>query len=373
MRFVLPAAGAVALMALTGCNPWEQGSWWQLDTVTATLTTGADGYVKAKVPLPENSNISKMLLATTVLDGAQSVYVDRVESADGVVLRTLLTDVENSEMPTGAVAAQAINHFNWPIDAGDEPIAGDEIVVVMGAVNSDNTLADGARLDVTALLSDDSDFSQGQMQVYIHWAGGIDEDAEIKSAVEGGVAEMKRIFALHGVTVSETYLSWPEGVLPRPGFGAPDEWTALSTSTDEFGIDVVVVDTIAGSDATILGAAGSVPGGIFPSAKSGVILSAAANAGPDLIYTNAEITLLGGTLAHELGHMVGLFHPVELSYDRWDAVDDTENCQTVGACQGTLGFNLMYPTALCSSSECNLQDELTEGQTGIVQRYTGVY
>ncbi|MFK7931363.1 MAG: hypothetical protein AB8H79_24495 [Myxococcota bacterium] len=373
MRFVSTGAGALVLMALTGCNPWEEGSVWGLDLVTATLTSGADGKVKARIPLPTSGDTTKMLIAATTVDADQTVYVESIESEDGTTLRRLLSDVENDEMPSGGVVNQSINHFNWPIDAGDAAISGESVTVVYGVVRSDNTFAPGAEIAIDGLLSPDPDFSSSTLTVNLHWAGGIDEDPEIKLAVEAAVTEMKRIYEASNVVVEVTYQTFDGGALPRPGFGSPDTWEELSRSTDNRAVDVVVVDTIAGSESSILGAAGSIPGGLLATAKSGVILSASANAGPDLIYSESEILLLGGTMAHELGHMLGLFHPVETSYERWDALDDTEKCQNAGGCQGTLGFNLMYPTALCTSSACNVQDELTEGQVGVVQRYTGVF
>jgi len=82
---------------------------------------------------------------------------------------------------------------------------------------------------------------------------------------------------------------------------------------------------------------------------------------------------MGETMAHEGGHYLGLFHPVEFSYDDWDAISDTPECASETDCDETLGTNLMYPYPVCDYyyTSCVKQDQLTDGQTGVWQRYIG--
>lgn len=369
-----PVLGVLVVgTVLSGCGGWDEGRALGLDLRSRTIFTGSDGLARVRVPLGPNDG--KFLMASRVTDGDQTVYVDRVEDSGGNI-RRFLEDLDVFEMRTGAVADQELNHLNWPIGADDPDLAGEEVSVYVGAVNADRSLRVGAEVQVDVLLSDDTGFDEGELRVNIHFADGVGSDAEYRDAIEQAVTYMAdEIYANVGVTVAVVdYLDWEGGTLPRPGFGAPDDWLAITNSTDSsLALDLVIVDTIAGSDATILGAAGSIPGGLLGSEKSGMILSASANAGPDLVYSESEIDLLGSTMAHELGHMLGLFHPVERSYERWDALSDTERCESESACQGALGTNLMYPTALCTSTTCLSQTDLTEDQTGVLQRYTGVY
>ncbi len=373
-RNLSSVAGLVLAGALVGgCGGWDEGTEVELQRLSRTVFTQNDGYARVRVPLDRfQIPYSKMLMASQLGDdGGQTIYVDRIE-ADGDLLRNLVSDIQESQMRTGAVADQPRNHFNWPITADDEPLSGEEVTIFLGAVNPDRSLRVNAPIDVDVLLADDEDFTSGSLAIRIHYADGLADDSEIVSAVEGAVAVMEETWAPTGIAVTTEYRPSEVGALPRPGFGAPDTWTELTASTTDLSIDVVIVDTIASSDTLTLGAAGSIPGGLLASPYSGVILSASANAGPDLQYSASEVELLGYTLAHEVGHMVGLFHPVELTYDRWDALTDTPECEGEGACQSSLGDNLMYPQALCTRSTCLTQDQITAEQAGVAHRYTGV-
>lgn len=367
------------LVGLAGCGGWDQESKYLERLVDGRATTGADGLAKIRIPLPDNFNVTKGLFRFDAVEDGQTVYVDRVETEDGTPLRRFLSEIDVDERPTGAVISTRYNHFNWPIDAGDAEISGDRLVVVVGAVGADQEfLSAGSRIDVSGLLTDDADFTVGELKVVLHWTAGLEKDANLRADVELGVAKMQAIYAEYGVAVTvenrteDEDPSLAEGAIGRPGFASPERWDAISASTDDIALDLVIVDTIAGTDTAVLGAAGSIPGGILPSERSGLIISTSANAGPDLVFSDDEIDLLGATMAHELGHMLGLFHPVETTYEVWDAVDDTEKCKGAGACQGQLGDNLMYPTALCTTDSCLTQETLTEGQVEILHRYVGV-
>jgi hypothetical protein len=372
--------GVTTLVAVTlaGCGGWDYDRQVGLRLVSRTVTTSTEeGFARVRVPLVgdggDTQDVRKFLMASRVIDGDQTVYVERIEGEDGGVLRSLSADLQRDQIRSGAVADQELNHFNWPIGSDDPDLSGEYVDVFIGAVTAERTLLLGAKIDVQVLANTtDTDFSTADFNVVIHYAGGIDGDPEYVAAMEGAVAKATELFAVYGLNMNVSYQTTDVGDLPRPGFGAADSWTDLTTSTSDLAIDVVFVDTIAGSDAAILGASGSIPGGLLGSEKSGVILSAAANAGPDLRYSDREVDLLGTTLAHELGHMFGLFHPVERDYDRWDALDDTIDCDTQASCEGALGTNLMYPTALCTSSSCVDQVVLTVDQTAVANRYTGV-
>ena len=94
------------------------------------------------------------------------------------------------------------------------------------------------------------------------------------------------------------------------------------------------------------------------------------NAGFDGQFNPAEIQMFGETMAHEIGHYMGLYHPVEASYNYWDALEDTVECGTWNACETQLGNNLMFPYPICYGA-CELQTEITSDQMGVLHRYTG--
>lgn len=372
-RSLVPLSGlGLALALMASCNPWDGEEALGLRHQFRTITTGGDGYATLRIPREELA-FDKILLATHATQGEHTVYVDRVLDEDGTPIRRFLSDLELNRWRTGAVADQALNHLNWPISDAEPDISGEELRVVLGAVASDRSLAPGVQLLVEALQATDSDFSTGTVGVNLIFAGDIADDEDMIEAFEEAGDRMKEIFAAVDLSVELTTGTWSEGTLPRPGFGAARTWLELTESTDNLAIDVVVVYEIAGANPDILGAAGSIPGGLLPSEKSGIILSATANAGPDLRFSDEEIDLLAATMGHELGHMMGLFHPVELTYDRWDALDDTDNCGYAAVCQNVLGSNLMYPAALCTAGGCRTQHDLTPNQASLLHRYTGVY
>ena len=64
-----------------------------------------------------------------------------------------------------------------------------------------------------------------------------------------------------------------------------------------------------------------------------MVVSWLEGAGYDGQFNAEEIQMLGETMAHEIGHYMGLYHPVEASYNYWDALEDTEECGTWNACE----------------------------------------
>ena len=75
-------------------------------------------------------------------------------------------------------------------------------------------------------------------------------------------------------------------------------------------VTVVIAERIADNPG-IQGFAGGVPGPILPSDRSVMVLSAIDNGGGDLQFSTEETRLLAETMAHEVGHFLGLFHVVE--------------------------------------------------------------
>jgi len=101
-----------------------------------------------------------------------------------------------------------------------------------------------------------------------------------------------------------------------------------------------------------------------------VVLSWLVHAGADAAFTDGETSLMGETMAHEVGHYMGLFHPVESSYDYWDALSDTVECRNADQCEGQLGTNLMFPYSICDrNGVCVAAEDMTDAQVGVKQRY----
>jgi hypothetical protein len=93
-------------------------------------------------------------------------------------------------------------------------------------------------------------------------------------------------------------------------------------------------------------------------------------------FDDEETLLLGETMAHELGHYMGLFHPVQFDDSGnivyFDVLDDTPECNNYEGCLEALAENNMFPYLVCEWVEgCDAQDELTDAQRAVTRRYTG--
>jgi hypothetical protein len=104
-----------------------------------------------------------------------------------------------------------------------------------------------------------------------------------------------------------------------------------------------------------------------------VLVSWLKHAGPDGIFEDLDIETFGETLAHEVGHFLGLYHPVGQYFDQWDALEDTPQCTNRATCEAELGANVMFPYVVCAGdAACIRQEDLTEDQVGVLVRYAGV-
>jgi hypothetical protein len=154
-----------------------------------------------------------------------------------------------------------------------------------------------------------------------------------------------------------------------------DEVQALLAGLDTRSLLLVVGETVGGDD-TLYGEAAAIPGPYAPTPITVVEVGWLANAGSNAVFSDDEVLLFGETMAHEAGHFLGLYHPVEDggydAWEWWDALDDTEECVDWRGCESALGDNLMFPYPICYGRTCERQDELTRNQAGVVNHYVGV-
>jgi hypothetical protein len=131
------------------------------------------------------------------------------------------------------------------------------------------------------------------------------------------------------------------------------------------------------SDATLLGNASGIPGSMkMANSWNGVLNSLTAHATGSTLYSQ----LLGETVAHEMGHQLGLFHTSERGGTSFDILSDTPECAisrdndsggTVSAeeCDGYGGDNLMFWTTWSSSSQAagKTQETLSSYQQHVLK------
>ncbi|HEX2676557.1 MAG TPA: hypothetical protein VHM19_07950 [Polyangiales bacterium] len=150
----------------------------------------------------------------------------------------------------------------------------------------------------------------------------------------------------------------------------PELWK-LSAGASNVALDIFFVADIEmrnsdGGD--VGGISGGTPGplGMHGTAGSGIAIST------DMMTASGDPRRLGRTLAHEIGHMLGLFHPTEITGIVFDPLPDTPVCGAerddnndgildASECQDAGADNLMFPTTETSSTK------LTEQQRDVLR------
>lgn len=260
--------------------------------------------------------------------------------------------------------------FNWPVREEDGPLDSGTYTVEIATVNNNGYYSGNEDIDVTVHKKSDGALGRSEVRVRIIWADGVSSDTEVVSAIESAVERWRQVWGERDLELVESYHeSTLDPDLPfwNDGSASVEENAEQYDGEELF---LIVGETIDG-DSSTYGVAGGIPGSIEPNRFSFVVLSWLSHAGRNGTFSDDEIRLMGETMAHECGHFMGLFHPVESDYSYYDALDDTPQCSSWNSCESQLGDNLMFPYPICSGDSCDPQGELTDDQTGVSQRYTG--
>lgn len=151
-----------------------------------------------------------------------------------------------------------------------------------------------------------------------------------------------------------------------------DEIFALSGGADNRYFNFFLVTAF--SPLSIIGMSGGIPGPqlIQGTAHSGVVISLL---GGLSTLSKSDIELQGETMAHELGHYLGLFHTTERNGLIFDPISDTAECDSetydinndgyasADECEEVDGFNLMFWAAASYS-----QDIISAMQINVVKK-----
>jgi len=349
------------------CSEWQRESEGDLQLLFGTKVSQSDGYARIQIPIKESH--TSLLLQ---LNHQPNLFskVAGIQSTSGELIHDFEQDVALLQNKTGAAYPSEMTLLNWPIGINDPPLNGDKLQFVVEMTDANNERSAEAPLEASVILAPDSDLNSGKLSVNIVFAGEIASDDQSQEAIQQAIQIWETIYLDVGLTLEVGFSEWDNGTLGLPKEGTTGDYAAIAEQGALPSINVVWVTTIDGSAA--LGSAGGVPGPLLANSRSAVVLSAIAHAGPDLEYDEAEISQMGLTMAHEVGHYLGLFHPVEFSWSNWDALADTEECSDQETCEEQLGRNLMFPYALCEGVECKEDTELTEDQVSVMHRYTGV-
>jgi hypothetical protein len=308
--------------------------------------------------------------------GDDALYLDRVLDPQGNVALTW-TDWQGDESLTNAFIAECTSErcnrdvaFNWPIREVDGELSPGTWQVYIGTSEFDHDYyypTDGSTVSATTVIKRDPDLGASVVPVRIVYASGVSDDPAVVAGIEGSVEVWREIWAGFGLTLQETYDD--VDVTPNLDYPSSDNDAIAEATADSAPgeLTVIIGEDIGASDFW-LGYAGGIPGALVPGPRSGVIVGWLACAGTDGEFSASDMRIAGGTMAHEVGHFQGMFHPNETDFATYDALDDTSECQNRQACENQNGNNLMYPVTV---NDIGPQEDLTDQQVGVMMRYVG--
>lgn len=343
---------------------------------------------------PEPSDVDDLadLLAGTVVSNASGVAAFRVSihgetsfliSAsvpdDRLVWLTGLYRPDGSEVQIDdpylnlAVFADVASVFAWPSRAEDGPLIDGDWTVALQVTNAQGYAARNTDVAIDVLTKTDDDPAHGQLRVALVWAGVSSVDPDAGAAVDHAIDAWRRLYERHDlelVVEQYTAASAPE-LMPMPQQDGA-LWASLSASTGPVDVMVVLCDDFAeGAGDELLGITGQVPSTTTAGPRAGVLVSLARHAGRDGRFDRDETSFLATTIGHEVGHFMGLFHPVELTWEDYDPLGDTPECEGERQCVSRLGGNLMFPATTCWTQGCEDMLDLTDDQVAVTQLYPG--
>jgi hypothetical protein len=370
----LIAVGLASIAA--GCGSWQEEELEDLRWRSRTLVTKKDGYVRFELDV-EPGETGMMIVAEIGEDQqgqGYDVFIDRVSDPAGVLqFDAQATWPEPRAISGGAIPAELVT-FSWPALGSHTQLSPGKWLVEIGVLETADDdkryLTSNVAVDLDVLVKQDPDFTVGELDIQIIYAG-LGGDAEVQRATMAASDVWRDIYAGMGIDLAFSESDWEEGDLAAVGLGSEAEYEAIAAAFTGRHVNVVMTDTFEGISG-LYGIAGGIPGPLVPTRKSAVAISATQNSGSDLVFDDDEVRLLGETIGHEVGHFVGLFHPVELNYETWDALGDTPECAGESECIDVLGDNMMFPFPMCNQWGCLPQQDVTTEQIEVTQRYTGV-
>ena len=376
-RLTVSCAVVISLFACSGGSGSNSGTSdakgdffsQRSDLALAALATTTDANGEAHLTIDLPAGATKFSVT-----GTSGVYIatDTIIGADG----TVHLDFNGEQKNLATIFEPFVTSANTPSRDFDTPIAGGSYAVSMTAasgVNEDGTYtpAAGETVNVTTVSSSDSDLTSGVLPVNLIYVGGTGANADYRSAVQSASTRFAAIYAAMGIQVqiTEAELDGPT-ILPSLSTGDPT-YLILSSLVAYPALNICVGYDI--QEGTLLGISGGIPGAPVPTVKSCVAVSMLTNGGPSGVFDASSVELLAETLAHEGGHYLGLFHPVESNLATFDPLIDTPLCSGQAECEALLGTNLMYPYPISNGAGgWQVQDALTPQQGGVMNRYVAV-
>lgn len=360
----------VALALLAGCTDGDTATEGLLDGPMVDRTYQAatsDGQGLVTVPVSVDAATSRFMVTGW---SSQNVNLEEIRGPSGEVLVYWGDWWEQDERLTQAIYPESVTAVNWPSRRVDGELEPGEYQVVLATTDRNWDYRPNTDLEVAVHRVSDPSLTSGKVDVRIVWAQGVDQSAHVVTSVQTAIERWREIWAQRGLTLAETYqTSTLADNLPWAYRGSAGvKSIAASGNGDAL---ILVIGELFPDGPETLGVSGALPGSLEPTERKYVALSWLAHAGANALFDDEERRIMGETMAHEVGHYMGLYHPVEGDYATWDALADTDKCRSESACDASLGSNNMYPYPLCTWETCEPQAEVTGDQQGVLQRHVG--
>ncbi|MDP2306787.1 MAG: hypothetical protein Q8P18_12255 [Pseudomonadota bacterium] len=263
--------------------------------------------------------------------------------------------------------------LNWPVREEDGPLEEGTYEVVISTLDAQGYYSGGENVQVE-VLTRTVPADERVLRAVIAYAEGVRDEDGVVEGVEDAVDYWVELYAAVGITLEPSYADIAVDAQLPDTYEGLEAISAFHEDSDQRTALLIVGERIA-DDRWLYGEAGGIPGPYAAADHAAVFVSWLANAGADGEFQEADVLLFGETMAHEVGHYLGLFHPVEDGFEYWDALSDTEDCSAIGSCERDLGSNLMFPYPVCTSASagsCERQDAITGDQAGVLQGWVGV-
>lgn len=376
--FMLLLLSSFALFSCFGCavgdgddDEEDDGTEQEAD-FTATAVTDEDGLATVTFDLADGT--TKFGVNITADD--YYVRFTEVESDNGVNY----LDPNGEEVSFADTFFPYINSVSAPSRSLDTSLIDGSKYTVSALVSSTDSGSPVAGQTVTFHVNskEDTILSGGTMLVNIFYVGDAGQDATTKEVVAEAITQFKSIFESQAsiqVTTVERDIDGST-TLASPLYGSSFYKSATASVTTP-SVNIFIGGDVSETSDTgdILGISGGIPGPAISSERSAVVVSFFAGAGTDGIYSTEDIRILGETLAHETGHFMGLFHPVDFSGNvvtSTDPLDDTDSCSFITECLSDVDLisNLMFPSPVSDGDGGYVaQNQLTAEQTSVMNRY----
>ncbi|MCA9493149.1 MAG: hypothetical protein KC621_24630 [Myxococcales bacterium] len=350
----------------TGTTPPGTTVYDALSFSEEDLRSDNNGRYVVKIDVPAGATAFQITSSSPQLPALESVT-----DPDGNEVLDWQDLIQSPRSLTNAIWPQRNDvAFNWPIREVDGALKPGKYKVEWALVDEDFNYVPDAKVTASSVIKTDPDFATGEVHVRIVYAEGIDQMPKVTNAIEAAVEHWREVWGSVGVTLVERYdTSDLDASLDFTWSGDPSVKKVADTK-EPGELQLIVGETVRGEQ-YIYGVSAGIPGTIEPTKNTFVVLAWTTHAGPDGNFSDNDIMVMGETMAHETGHYMGLFHPVEGTWSNWDALDDTVECNGQLSCNRDLGENLMYPYSLCGGSTCRSQYILTDDQGGVFQRAVG--